>query len=161
MIDQKTKVERYRVVIGLSAAGMTYDEMARYVGVGTRQRVQQLVLTAVAKLPLLAERLKVTGRRQPGRRSEEDHEAQGPRKNGSTKLTAPRGPVRTQHIDTARELLKHNGGNYPGATEMMRLGHGSLYQFMRKYPHDFEHLKAERSSIAGQRNRKPKRRRRF
>ena len=66
MIGRRTKPERLRVVIGLSAAGMTYDEMARYSGVGSRQRVQQLVVSAVAKLPQLAEGRVVAGARPPG-----------------------------------------------------------------------------------------------
>ena len=67
MIGRRTKPERLRVVIGLSAAGMTYEEMTRYIGVNSRQRVQQLVVNAVAKLPQLAHSLGVTGRRHPGR----------------------------------------------------------------------------------------------
>lgn len=161
MIGRRTKQERFRVVLGLSAAGMTYEEMARYIGVGSRQRVQQLVVNAVAKLPQLAERLGVTGRRHPGRRPKEDHEAEVQSEGATKKPGAPHASVRARHVATARELLNQHGGRYPGATEMMRMGHGALYQFMRKYPHNFERLIRERREGSAQVHRKRRRRRRY
>jgi len=161
MIGRRTKQERFRAVLGLSAAGMTYEEMARYIGVGSRQHVQQLVVRAVAKLPQLAERLGVTGRRHPGRRPKDDHEADAQREGATRKPGAPHASVRARHVATARKLLNQHGGRYPGATEMMRLGHGALYQFMRKYPNVFERLICERRAGLGQVRRKRRRRRRY
>ena len=161
MIEWKTRDERFRMVLGLSAADMTYEEMARYIGVGSRQRVQQLVVSAVAKLPRLAERLGVSGRRHPGRRRKEDHEAEMQRVGNSRKPGSPHASVRARHVATARKLLNQHGGSYPGAAEMLRLGHGALYQFMRKYPHDFERLIRERPVSSARLHRKRRRRRRY
>ncbi len=161
MNRHKEKLDRLRGVLGLSAAGMTYQQIGGYIGVGSRQRVQQLVVNAVAKLPQLAERLGVTGQRHPGRRPKEDPEAEVDREGNTRKPGAPRASVRARHIATARKLLNQHGGGYPGATEMLRLGHGALYQFMRKYPHDFERLVRERRVGFGQVRRRRRRRRRF
>ena len=161
MIARRTKPERLRVVIGLSAAGMTYDEMARYIGVGSRQRVQQLVVSAVAKLPQLAERLGVTGKRHPGRHPKEDAESEVRREVDVGEPGTPRASVRARHVAMARKLLNQHGGSYPGATEMLRLGHGALYQIMCKYPHDFERLIRERPVSSARLHRKRRRRRRY
>ncbi len=161
MIEQRTKDERFRVVLGLSAADMTYEEMARYIGVGSRQHVQQLVVNAVSKLPQLAARLGVTGRRQPGRRPIEKHETEVQCKGAASKPGSPYASVRARHIATARQLLDQHGGHYPSATDMLRLGHGALYQFMRKYPSDFERLIHERQTVIRKIHRKHRRRRRF
>lgn len=161
MIGRIKKHDRFRVVLGLSAAGMTYDEMTHYVGVTTRQRVQQLVVNAVATLPQLAERLNVTGRRHPGRRPKEDPEAQVQREGATIKPRSPQASVQARHVATARELLNQHGGRYPGASEMLRLGLGALYQFMRKYPHAFERLIRERGVGSVAARRKRRRRRRF
>lgn len=158
---RRAKLERLRGVLGLSAAGLTYQQIGGYIGVGSRQRVQQLVVEAVERLPRLARSLGVTGRRHPGRRSKEDHEAEVRGVGNTRKPSSPRASVRTRHMATARTLLNQHGGRYPGATEMMRLGHGALYQFMRKHPHDFERLIRERRVGLGQVRCRRRRRRRY
>jgi len=140
MMEQKSKNERFRAVLGLSAADMTYDKIASYIGVTSRQRARQVVVEAVAALPELAERLRVTGRRHPGRRPKEDREVATHREKDIAKVRTPRPSVRARHVATARKLLRQHGGRYPGATEMLRMGHGALYQFMRKYPYEFERM---------------------
>ena len=147
---QAEREERFRVVLGLSAAGITYEDMARYVGVGTRQRVQQLVVSAVDKLPELAVRLGVTGRRKLGRRRKREQAPTTRRTVKTSKRSAPRASSIEKHLATARELLSQNDGRFPGATEMLRSGHGALYQFMRKYPRDFQRLSDERSAASAE-----------
>ena len=53
-METHRRVDRHRIVLGLSAAGVTYQRIAGYLGVGSRQRVQQLLLEAVQTLPALA-----------------------------------------------------------------------------------------------------------
>lgn len=161
MNKRRAKLERLRGVLGLSAAGMTYEEMTRYIGVGSRQRVQQLVVDAVAKLPELAERLGVTGRRQRGRRPGDGQVIERRAPGAGEQKRAPNPIVHSRHIVLAKQLLDRHGGRYPCATEMLRCGHGSLYQYMRKYPNDFERLNSERRIMAGRLHSKRRRRRRF
>ncbi len=161
MIRQRTRVERFRVVLGLSAAGMTYEEITRFIGVGSRQRVQQLVVDAVTELPQLAEHLGVTGRRHPGRRPGDGHAADGRDAENTEKRGAPHTSTRVRHIAAAKQLLAQHGGHYPGATEMLRCGQGALYQYMRKYPNDFESLIRESRMSVRRLHRKPRRRRRY
>jgi len=146
---RKAKIERLRGVLGLFAAGMKYKEMARFIGVGTRQRAQQLVVEAVEQLPEVARRLAVTGRRNSGRRRTDAREADVPRAGNPQKSRTPLPSVLARHLATARQLLKQNDGHYPGATEMLRLGHGALYQFKRKYPHEFQRLIGARRARLG------------
>lgn len=161
MNRREERLERLRGVIGLSAAGMTYQQIGGYLGVSSRQRVQQLVVEAVARLPQLARSLGVTGRRHPGRRPKEDQETEVQRDGDTRRSGVPRASVRARHMATARKLLNQHGGRYPGATEMLRLGHGALYQFMRKYSDDFERLIRERPVGLGKVSRRRRRRRRF
>lgn len=73
----------------------------------------------------------------------------------------PRETVRVKHLADARELLNQNGGRYPGAAEMLKSGHGALYQFMLKYPHDFQLLVSENSASSGKTPVRHRRRRIF
>ena len=161
MVKRKAKLERLRGVLGLSAADMTYEEMARFIGVGSRQRVQQLVVDAVDRLPQLAERLGVTGRRHPGRRLGDGHPIEPTDMDTAEEKRVPDPTVRARHIALAKQLLDRHGGRYPSATEMLRGGQGALYQYMRKYPSDFERLIREPRISAGRLRRKRRRRRRF
>lgn len=161
MMKRKAKLERLRGVLGLSAAGMTYEEMTQFIGVGSRQRVQQLVMVAVDTLPQLAERLGVTGRRHPGRRPGDGQPIEPQDADTAEEKRAPNQTVRARHIALAKQLLDRHGGRYPSATEMLRGGQGALYQYMRKYPDDFERLIRERRIRAGRLGRKRRRRRRF
>ena len=158
---RKARLERLRGVIGLSASGMTYQQIGSFIGVGSRQRVQQLVVEAVERLPEVARDLGVTGRRHPGRRPNEDSDAELQREVLAKKPTSPRPSTRAQHLATAEKLLSEHGGCYPRSTEMLRTGHGALYQFMRKYPSDFELLLNKRRAGSKSVRRKRPRRRRF
>ncbi len=144
MNKHQNRLERFSGVLGLSAAGMTYQQIGSFIGVSSRQRVQQLVVDAVDMLPDLAEHLGVSGRRQPGRRPIDKHEAKVQCKGAASKPSSPHASVRTRHIATAKQLLDQHNGQYPSSTDMLRMGHGALYQFMRKYPSDFEQLIHER-----------------
>jgi len=161
MGKRQAKVERFHVVLGLSAADMTYDAMAPFIGVGSRQRVQQLVVDAVATLPQLAERLGVTGRRHPGRQPGDGHAVDVRDTENTERRNAPRTAARVRQIATAKRLLDHNGGHFLRATEMLSCGHSALYQYMRKYPVDFECLIRERGTIVGRLRHKRRRRRRI
>jgi len=157
----QNRIDRLRGVLGLSASGLTYQQIGGYIGVSSRQRVQQLVVDAVALLPQLAVRLGVSGQRHSGRRPIEKsveaiHFEGNTRKNGS-----PLASVQARHVATAKQLLKQNGNQYPSATEMLRSGHSALYQFMRKYPHVFQQLISERQKVMPKTHGKRRRRRRF
>ncbi len=157
----QNKMDRLRGVLGLSASGLTYQQIGGYIGVSSRQRVQQLVVIAVNKLPELAKRLGVSGQRHSGRRPLEKNVEAINFEGNASKNSSPHASVQARHVATAKHLLNLNGNQYPSATEMLRSGHSALYQFMRKYPHVFQQLISERQKVIPKIHRKRRRRRRF
>lgn len=141
-METQRRVDRHRIVLGLSAAGVTYQHIAAYLGVGSRQRVQKLLLEALQTLPALARELGVTGRwrRRPAENTCAPVEE---RAAVAAKGRAPYPSAWSRHIATARRLLAQYGGRYPRHAELMRAGQDALYAYMHKYPSEFERVRLE------------------